>query len=211
MTVLGSVLPISQQFLDSLSALDSIVLQDSLLVDFSIIATIPKNVIGESSYGDITVSVLINRFEATASIASEAFSLELPIILPSGPEIINFELTNASFSMDVFVRALDPIDIVQLFSDNQNITSDSLEYGGSFEAYLPLNVGLADVNTVVDFNISNLNLFEEYVVVDYAINMCDLSGTITSLFDQMKLNIVTAVRVPFDDKPVTFDVDRLLG
>jgi hypothetical protein len=84
MSALNSVLPIKTQFLDSLSVLDSLILQGSLLIDLSIIASIPTNVISDSNYGDITVSVVINRFEAAASIGSAEFSLDLPIILPSG-------------------------------------------------------------------------------------------------------------------------------
>ena len=72
MADLGSVLPISRELLDTLSRLDSFRLQSSLLIDLSIIASFPTNVISESNYDGIIVSVLINRFEATASIGSVA-------------------------------------------------------------------------------------------------------------------------------------------
>ena len=211
MADLGSVLPISRELLDTLSRLDSFRLQSSLLIDLSIIANIPDNLLGESNYGEIAVTSLVNSFEATASFGSEGFSFELPISLPSTPEIMSFNVTEASFSRDIFVRTLDPIDVIQLFPHDQNSTSDSLEYAGSFEAFFPMNVGLVGINTGIDLNISDPDLFKPNPVVDYAINMCDLSDTIMDLFDQLKVKIVEAVRAPFGDKPVTFDVDRLLG
>lgn len=97
MAALEPVLPIRAQFLDTLKSLDSLILQGSLLIDLSIIAGIPANVISDSSYGNITVDVLINNFEAAASIGSTSFSVEVPIAIPSGPEIINFNMTDATF------------------------------------------------------------------------------------------------------------------
>lgn len=109
--MLGSVLPIRQQQLfSSLSALDSLSLQGNLLIDFSVIANIPANLIGGANYADIAVSVLINRFEATASFSSTPFSLNLPISMRG--EIINFGVTDASFSIGWSPVALLSIVIV---------------------------------------------------------------------------------------------------
>jgi hypothetical protein len=209
MSALKSVLPIKNQFLDRLSALDSLILQGSLLIDLSIIASIPTNIISESNYGDVSVSVVINRFEAKASIGSASFSVDLPITLPSGTEIINFAMTDASFLIDMFVMTPNPIDILQLFSDDQSNASFSLDYGGTFEANLPLSVGVAGVNIDVDLMINDPNIFEPDPVVDYAINLCDASTALMDLFEQLKDSIVSAVKEPFADKPVTFDIDRI--
>ena len=113
MTVLESILPVGQQFSDSLSVLDSLVLQGSLLIDFSIIASIPTDLISGSNYENVEVSVLINRFEATASFSSMAFSLDLPLTLPSSDgQVISFGLTDASFSIGWSPVALLSIVIV---------------------------------------------------------------------------------------------------
>ena len=209
MAELGSVLPIRQQLLDRLSALDSFVLQSSIFADLSIIASVPANVIGESNYGNITIGVSVNQFEATASFGSSAFSLELPISLPSGPDIINFNLTDASFSREIHVSMLAQTDITNLFPVDKDSAVVNLDYGGTFEAILPINVGMAGVNVGVNLFINDTNIFEPNPVLDYAINMCDISATMTELFDQLKVQIVKVVKAPFGDKPVIFDIDRL--
>lgn len=203
MSVLRSVIPVRPQFVDSLAALDSIMLQGNLYIDLSIIASIPANVIGDSSYGDIAVSVMINSFEATATFGAEAFSTELPITLPSGRQVNKLNLTDASFSRDVFVRAPNPVNIAQLFSDDQEFSAN-IEFGGTFDAVLPVTIGIAGANFVVDFFISHVNLFESEPIIDYAIDLCDISHLMTDLFDQLKDLIVAAVRAPFGDKPVLF-------
>ena len=210
MAELGSALPIRQQLLDRLSALDSLVLQSSISADLSIVASIPESVISESSYGDTNMTVLVNQFEVAASFGSSAFSLELPISLPSGPDIINFNVTDGSFSRKIFVNTLAQVDIWNLFPDYQDSNSTvNLDYGGTFEANLPINVGMAGVDIGVSLIINDTNIFEPNPLVDYAINMCDVSATMMELFDQLKVQIVKAVKAPFGDKPVIFDIDRL--
>lgn len=211
MSTLRSVLPIRQQFMDSLSALENIALEGSLLIDFSIIASIPTTVLSENSFGDITVSVIMNRFEASASIAESSFSLELPISLSSVGEIMTFNLTDATLSIDVFVRAPNPIDIVQLFS--QGVESIILEYGGTFEAILPLTVGMIDgTNIGVDLIIQEPNLFEPNPAVDFRIDLCDVSATIDDLFDQLRDQIASVLGTPFQDLgAIAINLDRMTG
>jgi hypothetical protein len=210
MSILGSVLPIRSKFLDSLAALDNLVLQGTLFIDLSIIASIPANFIRESKYSDIAVSVVVNQFEATASFGSQTFSLDLPIILPSGDgEVINFAMTDANFLIDLYVKSTNPVDILQIFSSDETGTFLSLDHGGTFEANLPLSVGVAGVNIDVDFMINDPNVFQPDPVVDYAINLCEVSDALMDLFDQLKEKIVSAVKEPFGDKPVTFNIDRI--
>ena len=203
MSVFESVIPIRPQFLESLAAIDSIVLQGSLFVDLSITAYIPANVISDSSYGDIDVTVMINSFEVTAELSAETFSVELPITLPSGRQVNKLKLSDASFSRDVFVRALTSVNIAELFHDDPEM-SVNLEFGGAFDAVLPVTIGMAGANFVVDFTITHDNIFESDPLIDYAINLCDISDLMTDLFDQLKDQIVAAVRAPFGDKPVLF-------
>lgn len=203
MAVLGSVIPVRPQFVDSLATLDSILLQGSLYIDMSITALIPAGVIGDSSYGDIAVSVIVNSFEVTATFGAEPFSLELPILLPSGREVNKLNLTDASFSKEVFVRAPYLVNIAELFHDDQEV-STNIEFGGKFDAVLPLTVGVAGANFVVDFSIVHVNIFESEPIIDYAIDLCDISDLMSDLFDQLKDQIIAAVRAPLGDKPVLF-------
>ena len=208
--VLGGVLPTRPQLFDRLSALESILLQGSLLVDVSIIASIPSNVISEASFGDITASVLVNRFEASASVGSTAFSLDLPITIPSGNgTIFNFGLTDASFLLDFFVNASAPIDIINLFSEDQNNASLSLDFGGTFEASLPMTVGIAGTNIGLDLLIKDSNLFDPNPMVDYMLDLCDVSGTMMDLFDQLKAQIVSVIEAPFQDLVITVNIDKI--
>ena len=208
-SILGTVLPVRQSFFDSLSALDSLELQGSLLIDFSIIASIPANLISEASFGDISVSVIVNRFEATASFGSSAFSLDLPITLPVSGETIDFGLTDSTFVMDLFVRNSNPVDILELFSDNQDSASLNLDYGGTLDAYLPLTVGIAGVNMGVELTITDQNLFEPNPVVDYAIDLCDVTASMMDLFEQLKIQIVSVIEAPFGDLAVTVNIDKI--
>jgi hypothetical protein len=193
-----------------LSALDSLELQGSLLIDFNVTASIPPGVINQSSFGDVSLSVLVNRFEATASFGSSAFTLNLPITLPGGDgTIINFGLTDSTFSMDFFVRNANPIDILELFSGNQGNESLNLEYGGTLDAYLPLTVGIADVNIDVELTVHDSNLFEPNPVVDYAIDLCDVTASMMDLFEQLKAQIVGVIEAPFGDLAVTVDIDKI--
>jgi hypothetical protein len=208
--VLGTVLPVRQSFFHSLSALDSLELQGSLLIDFNVTASIPPGVINQSSFGDVSLSVLVNRFEATASFGSSAFTLNLPITLPGGDgTIINFGLTDSTFSMDFFVRNANPIDILELFSGNQGNESLNLEYGGTLDAYLPLTVGIADVNIGVELTVHDSNLFEPNPVVDYAIDLCDVTASMMDLFEQLKAQIVGVIEAPFGDLAVTVNIDKI--
>ena len=207
---LESVLPVRQELLDMLAALDTLVLQGSLLLDLSIIANIPANILNESNYGEnTTMSVLINSFESAASFGSESFSLELPIFLPSGSKFINFNLTDASFAREISVRASHPIDILELFSDDKDSASVNLEFNGTFKADMPLMIGVAGVNIEVDLIIIDANLFQPDPVIRYAINMCDVYDTMLDLFENLKRKIVAAIRAPFPDKPIMLDIDRL--
>ena len=206
MSLLGSIVPVRQEFLNDLSALDSIGLEGGLLIDLSIVASIPENVISESNYGNINVTVLVNQFEATASLGSSAFSLELPITLPSSDgAIIYFTLIDASFLMDFFVRATDPIDIIQLFTDG----TVNLDYGGTLEANLPLMVGMAGVNMGVDLTITDTNIFEPDPELDYAIDLCDVSAAMMDLFDQLKVQVVGVLETPFAGLDITVNIDKI--
>lgn len=196
MSILESVIPVKQQFLDSLSALDNLVLQGSLLVDFSIIASIPSNLISGSNYEDIAVSVLINSFEASVSCNSIAFSLDFPLTLPSNDSdgtTISFGLTDASFSMDFFVNTQGPTHIIHLFPGDQDDPNLGIDYGGTLQARFPMIVGIEGVNIAVDLLIDDQNLFAPDPVVDYVIDMCDVSSAISDLFDQLKIQIVQVV------------------
>ena len=204
--VLSRVIPVKQHFFDSLSALDSLSLQGSLLIDFSVIASIPQNMISDSSYGDIDVSVLVNHFEATASFGLSAFSLDLPITLPSS-DTINFGLTEASFSLDFFVNTPNAISIIELFDGDKD--SAPLSFGGTLDANFPLTVGIAGVNINVDLIINDSNLFEPNPVIDYAIDLCDVSETMSELFEQLKAQIVAVIEAPFGDLAVTVNIDKI--
>jgi hypothetical protein len=208
--VLGTVLPVRQSFFDSLSALDSLELKGALLIDLSIIARIPSEFISTSSFGDIDIRVLVNRFEVIASFGSSAFTLDLPITLPGGSgTIINFGLTDSTFSMDFFVRNAHTIDILELFSGNQESASLNLEYGGTLDAYLPLTVGIADVNIDIELMVHDSNLFEANPVVDYAIDLCDVTASMMELFEQLKAQIVSVIEAPFGDLAVTVNIDKI--
>lgn len=203
MAVLRSVIPVRPQFIDDLVALDNVVLESSLYIDLSIIATIPADVLSDSSYGNIDVRVLINSFEATATFGVDTFSLELPIILPSGRQVNKLNLTDASFFREVFVRAPNSVNADELFSGDQEM-STNLEFGGTFDAVLPVTVGVAGTGFVANFSVNDANIFESNPIIEYAIDLCDISDSMTELFDQLKKQIVAAIRAPFDDKPVLF-------
>lgn len=153
--ILGDILPIKQSFFDSLKVLDSMELSGSLLMDLSIKAAIPKNLISSSNYGDIDVTVLVNRFKTTASFAVDPFSLSLPLALPGGATAINFNLTDARFGSDLFVNATN-ISITELFSDDQET---SLKYGGTLFVDLPLTVGVAGRSIGIGLTVTDQNLF----------------------------------------------------
>ena len=184
-------------------------MQGSLFIDLSIIASIPKDSISEASFGDIAVSVLVNQFEATASFGSSAFSLDLPITLPGGNEVFNFGITDSTFSLDFFVRNSSPIDILELFSDQQDDASLNLDYGGTLDAYLPLTIGMADVNMGVQLTVQDTNLFEPNPVVDYRIDLCDVRASVTDLFDQLKTQIVAVIESPFEGLNVAVNIDKI--
>jgi hypothetical protein len=209
MADIGSVLPIRQQLFNQLAALESLRLQSKLLINLSVIANIPANVIGQSDYGDIAVHVLVNHFESDAFFGSKAFSLELPLSLPSSSRTININLTDAKFSRDINVKILNPVDIDGLFPFRKDDSSDSFDCHGAFEALLPLDMGVSGVNIPVDLIITDPDLFDPNPVVDYAIDLCDVRSTMMDLFEQLKDKIVEAVRAPFGDKPVIFDIDRI--
>lgn len=208
---LALVLPIETAFLDSLAELDNIVLQGRMVIDLSIIASIPANAIGGSNYGDnITVNVVANSFESKASFGSDSFSMELPIALSDGFELFSFAMTDASFSRDIFVGTRGPVfDINQLLPHDQTNASLVLDYGGTFDANLPLTVGIAGVNTYVDLIINDPNIIQPNPTVTYAVDLCDVHAAMMDLFDQLKVLIVAAVRAPFGNRPVMFDIDRL--
>jgi hypothetical protein len=196
------VLPINTQFIDSLAELDNIVLQGSVIVDLSIIAHIPvDDIIDGSNYGDVSVSVLINSFDSIVSFGSTAISAEIPITIPFGPEI-SFEMTGGSFSQNVFITISEPVDMLDLFSENQESASPILDCGGSFNAYLPLSIGAVGLNTYVVLNISDPNIFEPKPTVDFAIDMCDVHTAMMDIFEQLKVLITTAIKAPFGNRPV---------
>ena len=105
--LMGKELPVSRVFQDNLSALESLELQGRLLIDFTVKASIPKTDIKNLSYQDVDVSITVNRFEAEASFGSrEPFTLELPIIMPGrSNEVLNFNVTDASFGLAFFVNS----------------------------------------------------------------------------------------------------------
>ena len=204
--VFGSVLPVGPEFFDSIAALDSIVLQGSLIVDLTIIASIPLDDISDLNYNDIVLSVLVNNFEATASVGSEAFSVELPI---SGTPI-SFNMTDASFFMNLLVKTHAPIDITQLFSDEQASASASLEYAGTFSANLPITVGVADVNIRVALLVEDSNIFDPNPVIDHAIDLCEISAAMLDMFDQLNIQIVALLEAPFQDiGAVTINIEKI--
>lgn len=209
LAMLGSVLPVRQQLLSSLSTLDSLSLQGNLLIDLSIVANIPANLISGSNYEDISVGIIVNHFEATASFSSRNFSLDLPLTMHG--EIVSFGLTDASFSIDYFVNTQGPIDVVDFLLDDLDIASIDFNYGGTLEASLPLSVGIAGTNIALDLLISDPNLFApDKPVVDYAIDMCDFSSSMSNLFDQLKIQIVQAI-VPFEGLAITsVRIDKIM-
>jgi hypothetical protein len=161
--VLGNALPIKQKFFDNLYALDNLELNGSLLLDFSVKAGISRDQVSGSTYGGIALSVVVNRFEATASFGSVSpFSLNLPLELPGASPAVNFTLTDASFGVDITIKNPDPINIIDLFSGDQ--ASTALRYGGSLLANLPMTVGIADTNIGIELTVSDENLFESNVV-----------------------------------------------
>ena len=187
-------------------------LQGSLFVDLTIIASIPVDEISDFSYGDIALSVLVNNFEATASVGSEAFSLSFPINLPiSNGETLNFNLTDANFLMDLFIKTQAPIDLAQLFSHDQGKAPDSfLNHSGTFSANLPMTVGMADVNVGVVLIVEEPNIFEPNPVIDHAIDLCEISAAVTDLFDQLKTQIIAVVEAPFQDSAVvTINIEKI--
>jgi hypothetical protein len=196
------VLPINTQFIDSLAELDNIVLQGSVIVDLSIIAHIPvDDIIGRSNYDDISVSVLINRFDSIVSFGLTAISAEIPIAIPFGTEI-SFQMTGGSFSQNFFIRTLEPIDILDIFSGDHDNLSSILDYGGSFNAYLPLSIGAFGLNTYVVLNISDPKILEPNPTIDFAVDMCDVHTAMMDLFKQLKVLVTTAVKAPFGNRPV---------
>ena len=183
-------------------------LQGSLIVDLTIIASIPLDEISDLSYSDIGLSVLVNDFEATASVGSEAFSVELPIVgMP-----ISFNMTDAKFLMSLLVKTHEPIDIIQLFSDNQASASASLEYVGTFFANLPMTVGVEDVNIRVALVIEEPNIFDPNPVVDHAIDLCEMSAAMLDMFDQLNVQIVALLETPFQEiAAVTMNIDKIIN
>ena len=206
----ADILPVRQQLLDRLDAnLDSIVLQGSLILDLSFVAHIPTTVIGDASYGDITTNITVNRFEAAASLGSSSLSLDLPVSLQSGNgTIFNFGLTEATFALDYFAELRNPVHIIDLFSEDHD-TSITLDFGGTFDAILPMTVGIADTNVGVDLTISIANLFAPNPVIDYAFDLCDISETITDLFGQLKEKIVSVIESPFQDLVIAVNIDKI--
>ena len=86
---LKDILPISldDSFFDELSVLEEVKVGGSILIDLSIEATIDKDDIGTSGYGDITVYARMNRFEVTSYIEAGAVSLDFPINLPGDQKV----------------------------------------------------------------------------------------------------------------------------
>lgn len=161
--VMGDALPIKQKFFDDLYALNSLHLNGSLLLDFSVKASIPKDQVNGTSYGGIDVSILVNRFEAKAAFGSVSpFTISLPLALPGSSEVVSFNLTDASFGVDVFVKTLNPINLTDLFSDDR--ASTTLSYGGSLTANLPMTVGVAGTNIGIDLTVLDQNLFESNMI-----------------------------------------------
>ena len=135
---LGSVLPIRMQFLDSLAALETIVLQGSTHINLSFAAGIETSLLGGSDYGDVVWSVLVNSFESVTTFGTTAFSLDIPITLPSGPEVFSFTTIDATFSRDMTLKTETPVNLNQLFPVNmenaqpiekENASSDLLSIG----------------------------------------------------------------------------------
>ena len=119
-SVLAYVLPIRTQFLDALAALESIVLQGSVQINLSLTAGIQADVIGGSDYGDIVWSVLVNSFESTTTFGTASFSIDLPITIPSGPEVFSFATIDATFWRNMTIQTITPIGLNQLFPDDIN-------------------------------------------------------------------------------------------
>lgn len=117
-SALASVLPIRTQFLESLAALESISLQGNALIDLSFTTGIEASLIGGSDYGDVVWSVLVNSFESATTFGTTAFSLDIPIALPSGPEIFSFTTIDATFSRDVILKTETPVNLNELFPVN---------------------------------------------------------------------------------------------
>jgi hypothetical protein len=210
--LMSKELPVSRVFQDNLSALESLELQGRLLIDFTVKASIPKTDIKNLSYQDVDVSITVNRFEAEASFGSrEPFTLELPIIMPGrSNEVLNFNVTDASFGLAFFVNSSGPIDIVELFSNNGDGTPLNIEYGGDLFVHLPLTVGMSGHNMRIDLTISDDNLFlEPSPTVDYVLDLCDIAAPAKELIELLKVQVLEAIKEPLGSLNVQINIDKV--
>ena len=111
--------------------------------------------------------------------------------------------------LNFFANASAPIDIINLFSDDQNNASLSLDFGGTFDAYLPMTVGIAGTNIGIDLIITDSNLFDPNPVIDYMLDLCDISATMMDLFDQLKAQIVSVIEAPFQDLSISVNIEKI--
>ena len=72
----------------------------------------------------------------------------------------------------------------------------------------PLTVGIFGADASINLIVNDADIFKPNPVLNYNVDLCDVSSAMMDLFAQLKVLIVAAVRAPFGDIPIMFDIDR---
>lgn len=192
--MLSPVLYIDPSFFDDISLLEDLELGGSCLIDMRFNASISRTAVNSSSYSGIDVDVTVKRFEVEGFFkAPDPFSINLTLDIPAVGESVTLALSDATFDTKLFANLSSPVNLSDLFSENQN--ESVLEYGGSLNASFPLSVGVAGANIYVGLDISDDDLFNDpSPTIEYKLDLCEVANTSKSLFEELKNQILDVIK-----------------
>lgn len=202
---------------DDLAALEGIEFGGGIYLDFTLGASIDIENLASGDYGNgVEIFATINQFNATAFLRGHNVSMDLPFTLPTSALSDDAEDTqmvvgveSGSFDLTFFVSNTEPVNIIDLFTGDQTLSS-SIDYGGSFDSALPVEVEFLNVTLPIELFITNENMFDNPIpTVDYRIDVCVITSAMMELFAQLKDQILNMILSMFEEA-VEF-MDNLVG
>jgi hypothetical protein len=209
-SLLGGVLYINPSFYNDLAALEDIELGGSLLLDLSVNAAMSNTNISTASYSNANVNITVNRFETSAFLQSvNPFSVDMSLGVPSSSKSVTLGLTNGTFDAQIYARITSPVNLLEIFSDDQ-ANATNLDFGGSLGAYFPLSVGVADVDIGVSLNISDSDLFDSSGPdIDYQLDICEVVNASKTLFEELTNQILEVIEAPLQNLDIGVNLDKI--
>lgn len=208
-TMLGDAIYLNPSFFDDLEVSEDVEIGGSLFLVMTMNATMTREAVNSSSYGNVDVGIFVNQFETKALFNTKSpLNLDVPLELPSGIEPFIFELINGTFGIEFVANISSPLNLLDLFSGAQNTTSLDIE--SSLDVNLPLSVGTAGVHIGVDIDITDQDLFADpSPAVEYRLDVCEVVHASKTLFEELRVQIMDVIESPLKSLDIGLDIDKI--